>query len=100
MKLDDLIAFIIEEAQHCVINDERGKNAESALAVHAKKPGKGKAGKKKQDKSTKSNSDETCKNCGKAGHGKPECWSKGGGKEGQGPRQEKSKKGEKTNQLL
>ena len=96
MKPDDLIAFIIEEAQHHVINDERGKNAESALAVHAKKPKKGKAGKKKQDKSTKSNSDKTCENCGKAEHGIPECWSKGGGKEGQGLRQKKSKKGEKT----
>ena len=61
-----------------------------------KSPEKEKAGKKKQDKSTKSNSDETCENCGKAGHGKQECWSKGGGKEGQGPRQKKSKKGEKT----
>ena len=45
MKLDDLIAFIIKEAQHRVISNECSKNAESALAAHAKK-GKGKAGKK------------------------------------------------------
>jgi hypothetical protein len=33
MKADDLVAFIIEEAQHHVINDDRAKTAESALAV-------------------------------------------------------------------
>jgi hypothetical protein len=93
MKPDDLVAFIIEEAQHRVISDERSKNAESALAAHAKRAGKGKAGKKKQDKA---DSDETCENCGRAGHGKPDCWSKGGGKEGQGPRQKKKSKEEKT----
>ena len=37
MKPDDLITFITEEAQHCVINDERTKNAESALAAFGKK---------------------------------------------------------------
>ena len=96
MKPDDLIAFIIEEAQHRVISDERSKNAESALAAHSKK-GKGKPGKKKrQDKSNKTDSEDTCSNCGKTGHQQPECWSKGGGKEGQGPKQKKSKKGEKT----
>ena len=47
MKHDDLIAFITEEAQHWVINDERGKNAEVALAAHAKR---NKAGKKKKSK--------------------------------------------------
>ena len=97
MKLDDLIAFIIEEAQHRVISDECSKNAESALAAHAKK-GKGKAGKKKkQDKSSETDSDskETCDNCGKSGHGKPDCFSKGGGKEGQAPWQKKAKKEEK-----
>jgi hypothetical protein len=93
MKPDDIIAFIIEEAQHRVISDERSKNAESALAAHAKRAGKGKAGKKKQDKA---DSDETCKNCGRAGHVKPDCWSKEGGKEGQGSRQKKKSKEEKT----
>ena len=61
--------------------------------------GKGKAGKKKkQDKSSKmdSDSEETCDNCGKSRHGKPDCFSKGGGKEGQAPCQKKFKKKEKT----
>ena len=96
MKPDDLMAFIIEEAQHRVISDERSKNAESALSAHAKR-GKGKASnKKKHDKSSKTDSDETCDNCGRAGHKKPDCWSKGGGKEGQGPKQKKARKGAKT----
>ena len=87
MKPNDLIAFIIEEAQHHVISDERSKNAESALAAHTKKGGKGKPGKrKKHDKSSKDDFEEVCDNCKKPGHGKPDCWSKGGGKEGQGPR--------------
>ncbi|KAG1847480.1 hypothetical protein C8R48DRAFT_615593, partial [Suillus tomentosus] len=29
--------------------------------------------------------DKQCSNCGKAGHTKENCWSKGGGKAGQGP---------------
>ena len=33
-----------------------------------------------------------CFNCHKKGHKKAECWAKGGGKEGQGPKS-KSKKG-------
>ena len=96
MKPDDLMAFIIEEAQHHVINDERSKNAESALSAHPKK-GKGKSGnKKKHDKSSKTDSDENCENCRRPGHKKPDCWSKGGGKEGQGPKQKKAKKEAKT----
>lgn len=97
MKLDDLISFILEEAQHCVINEDWLKNTELALAAHSKKGkrnkpncGKG-SGKSKDDQS-----DVTCKNCNRPGHMKPKCWSKGGGKEGQGPRQRKSKKSEKT----
>ena len=36
IKANDLIAFIIEEAQHHIINDEYTKNAEPALAAHEK----------------------------------------------------------------
>ena len=47
IKADDLITFIIKEAQHRVINDECTKAAESALAARTKTlPPKGK-GKKK-----------------------------------------------------
>ena len=42
MKSGDLIAFLIKEAQHHIINDKRTKNSEQALATHRKKKGKGK----------------------------------------------------------
>jgi hypothetical protein len=42
--------------------------------------------------------DVTCKNCNRPGHSKPDCWSKGGGKEGQGPRQKK--KGQKNETVV
>ena len=89
MSPDDLIAFIIEEAQHRVINDERAKTAESALAARTKKTGKPKG--KGKPKVLSSQSDDKCENCGRTGHKKPDCWSKGGDKEGQGPRQRKKK---------
>ena len=90
MKPEDLMNFFIEEAQHRVINAERSKNGDSALAAHGKKGKKGKYGKGQKPKPN-----VTCDNCGRDGHTKPDCYSKGGGKEGQGPWQKKSKKGEK-----
>ena len=86
---NDLIAFIIEEAQHQVINDECTKTAESALTAHTKtvtRPrGKGK------NKSKNMQSDITCDNCNAPSHSIMECWSKGGRKEGQGLRQKNKK---------
>ena len=93
MKPDDLITFITEEAQHCVINDERTKNTESALAALGMKQRTGKhRSNRGKEKSTPG---ATCENCKNAGHTKADCWAKGGGKEGQGPRGRNSKKGEK-----
>ena len=37
----------------------------------------------------------SCENCGKSGHTKPDCYSKGGGKEGQWPKRKDHKKGAK-----
>jgi GAG-pre-integrase domain len=91
MKADNLVAFIIEKAQHYVINDERTKMAKLALAACTKKQGKPK-GKRKE----KGQSDVTCENCNRPGHAKLNCWSKGGGKEGQGLRQKKKTKEPKT----
>jgi hypothetical protein len=90
MKPKDLISFFIEEAQHCVIDEDRSKNGESTLAVHGEKLKWGQAG-----KWDKSKSDLHCENCGWDGHTKPNCYSEGGGKEGQGPWQKKSRKGKK-----
>ena len=95
IKADNLIVLFIEEAQHRAINDERTKNSEQALAAHGKKKGKGKSKKAKVDnKALNADSDFMCHNCKKPGHKKADCWAKGGGKEGQGPRQKKGKKTE------
>src|ERR1700678_3113465 len=87
MKSDDLISFIIGEAQHRVINDERTKTAELALAARLNK-----ARKSEKDEDEP---DVTCDNGKKPGDTKEQCYSKGGGSEGQGPRQKrKAKKSE------
>ena len=91
MKSDDLIAFIIEEAHHRVINDERNKNAESALAARSK--GTGKSNKKRKNKSKQN---VTCDNCHIDGHTKEQCYSKGGGSEGQGPKQKAKAKAKES----
>ena len=57
-------------------------NQKSALAAHTKKPAKSRG--KKRDKTQL---DITCNNCKRPGHGKTDCYSKGGGKKGQGPQQ-------------
>ena len=92
MKPSDLIVFLIKEAQHCVINNERTQNSDQALAAHAKRKGKGKATQVKGDeKALNTVSDVVCHNCKKKGHKKADCLVKGGGKEGQGPKQKKGK---------
>ena len=80
MKADDLIAFLIEEAWHCIINVEWSKNSEQALAAHVKRKGKGrpKQQAKGDRKALSVDSEITCFNCGGKGHKKPDCWSKGG----------------------
>jgi len=40
MKANNLIAFLIEEAQHQVINDERTKNSDHTLVANGKKGGR------------------------------------------------------------
>src|ERR1700684_2141399 len=87
IKSDDLIAFLIEEAQHRVINEQRNKNAEIALAAYSKTKGKNKPPNKER-------SDEECGNCKRKGHGAPDCFAKGGGKEGQAHWQNKGKQKE------
>ena len=82
LKADDLMAFILEEAQHCVINNKCSKSAKLVLAAQMKKPARSK-GKKKD----KGQLDIICNDCKWPCHGQPYCYSKGGGKGGQGPRQ-------------
>ena len=87
MKANDLIAFIIEEAQHRVINEDCTKNAESALAAYAKRSGNYKAKIRE-----KNQSDVMCRNCKKSGHLDANCYAKGGGKERQAPWMKKTEK--------
>jgi hypothetical protein len=65
MKADDLIVFLMEEAQHRVINAERSKISEQALAAHAKRKGKGKAKEqaKADDNALSADSETICHNC-------------------------------------
>ena len=80
--------------QHHIINVEQSKNSKQALAAHVKRKGKGrpKQQAKGDNKALSVDSEITCFNCGGKGHKKPDCWSEGGGKEGQGPHQRKGKK--------
>ena len=97
MKASDLIDFLIEEASHHIINNERSKNSNHALMASRMKGGKGKQKKKKgADKDKLDKLELLCCNCKKPGHKQFECWAKGGGKEGQGPRQNKSAKAQKA----
>ena len=99
MKADDLIAFIIEEAQHCLINNEWTKTAESALTALSKKP---KAGKQHNCRGKEKSAPDVvkCENCKGSGHNKANFWAKGGGKEGQGPRSRKGKREEKRPEMV
>ena len=93
MKHADLVASITEEAQHRVINDEQSKNAELALAAHAKRTTKNRCMEKsKHEDGSDKEQEEECENCHKLGHCKKDCWAKGSEKEGQGPWQNKGKK--------
>ena len=92
MKPNDLIDFLIEEAQHRVIIDKRSKNSNQALAANARKGNKGKSRRdKREDKPKQDGNEVTCSNCHKPRHTSENCYAKGGGKEGQGPRQKAAK---------
>jgi hypothetical protein len=70
-----------EYDRHTLGND---KSQDQAFAVDARKKGK--------------KCDVECFNCHKRGHMRADCWAKGGGKEGQGPKKNQSSKegGKKT----
>jgi hypothetical protein len=79
---EDLMQTIIDEYdQQSTRSGTKEKNTDTVFFTVNNNQG----GKKKSDKDIK------CLNCHKKGHKKVDCWAKGGGKEGQGPRS-KSKK--------
>ena len=77
--------------------ERRQEHVNSNTAFVSQGPFKGKKlpFKKGASKSAQDQSRAVCHNCGKPGHYIRDCWSKGGGKEGQGP---KRAKGAETNQ--
>ena len=83
---DQLIRIITEEAEHRSILNGGNTSASSALVVR-EKPKKG----NRHDNADKKV--KKCFNCKKGGHVIADCWAPGGGKEGQGPKQQKAGKG-------
>src|SRR3984957_18516231 len=73
----EVVNMVIEEAAVRKRQTERSKSSELALQTSKATHGKG------------FKSSAKCSNCGKTGHEKPDCYSKGGGKEGQAPWQKK-----------
>jgi hypothetical protein len=69
---DIVTSLVTDEFDRCVLRKPK-EGQEEALGANA---GKGKKSKK----------DVECFNCKKKGHMKSDCWAKGGGKEGQGPK--------------
>ncbi|GBE87024.1 hypothetical protein SCP_1002700 [Sparassis crispa] len=78
----ELIAILLEEYRR---RREKGGADESALAAC----GRWTQPKNTAQGGTDRKSDAECWNCHKRGHTQHECWSKGGGKAGQGPRSKK-----------
>ena len=78
LKLHKLIAILLEEDRR-----RRGRNSDTAsgVAMQAKNPSRGGRGSDSKRTETRE-----CFNCKKKGHIKEDCWAKGGGQEGQGPK--------------
>lgn len=82
LKLHELVAILLEEDRW-----RRGRSDDTASGV---------AMQAKFSRGDKGIEKRKCFNCGKEGHIKEECWSKGGGREGKGPA--RRKKGDRAHQ--
>ena len=83
-----LMNSVIDEYNHQSVKKGPCKNKTADAAFYA---GGGLKGSKDRKGSKR---DIKCFNCHKKGHKKGDCWAKGGGKEGQGPKSKKGKDGQ------
>lgn len=85
----ELIAILMEEDRR-----RKGRNDSAGTSLQAKGNKGGKSGRK-----STGDPNVECYNCHKKGHMSKDCWAKGGGKEGQGPRGRRGpNRGNKSNQ--
>src|ERR1700678_1548094 len=82
LSADQLMLTITEEYERRILRSKSGKKDKS-VAFYSNDSEKGRKGgsSSRKDKSIE------CFNCHKKGYKKPDCWAKGGGKEGQGHNQ-------------
>ena len=85
LRSHEIIAILLDEDRR-----RKGRSSNSDAALQAK--GKSWHGKKGKDH------DKECYNCKKKGHLAKDCWAKGGGMEGKGPKGRKGPSREKANQ--
>jgi len=78
LKSAELVAILLEEERR-----RKGRNGEAGGVSLQAKARNGKLG------SNPKNKDKECYNCHAKGHVKADCWAKGGGREGQGPKTRK-----------
>ena len=81
-----LMLSVIDEFDRCTVKTRQSKDKGRDTAFYA---GEGSKGSKFGGKGSKK--DLECFNCRKKGHMKVDCWAKGGGKEGQGPKGKRRK---------
>jgi hypothetical protein len=87
LRSHEIVAILLDE-DRC----RKGRSSGSGdTALQAK--GKGREMRKKKE-----NSDKECYNCKKKGHLSKDCWAKGGGMEGKGPKGRKGPNRERANQ--
>ena len=90
LESDALMHSVIDEYDRRAVKKGPRKDKTNDAAFYA---GGGSKGSRDGNRSKR---DVECFNCHKKGHKKADCWAKGGGKEGQGPKSKKGKDGKES----